>query len=280
MLHRRVFLTGLLAGLLGLTAPLCAQERMFRLSVDEQLHRSGLLKYILPRFSLKTGIKVSVQDLVQEEADFMVVADQTDVMITDIAVPAVARSPDWSSQVAFHAINESAKTGTAYWVILIDAEASPSAKSFVDWLVSDIGQKTVAAYQVDGLALFAPGSIAAPQQQAVMPDGDADAGEGLALLHCGRCHVVNEKNRMGGIGSTPSFAALRSFPDWQDRFLTFWSLNPHPSFTQVMGLTKPFDPNRPPHIAPVEITPVDLDAILAFAATIKPKDLGTPIETR
>ena len=85
---------------------------------------------------------------------------------------------------------------------------------------------------------------------------------------------------MGGIGSTPSFAALRSLAGWEDKFLAFWSENPHPSFTQVEGLTEPFDPDHPPHIAPVEITLDELEAIYAFAATIEPKDLGAPINER
>ena len=84
-----------------------------------------------------------------------------------------------------------------------------------------------------------------------MIKGDIDLGETLSLLHCGRCHVVNEKNRMGGIGSTPSFGALRAMPAWGDRFAVFWTLSPHPSFTQVEGMTEPFDPQHPPAIAPV-----------------------------
>jgi hypothetical protein len=102
----------------------------------------------------------------------------------------------------------------------------------------------------------------------------------LAHGTCGRCHVVSERNRFGGIGSTPSFPALRSMPDWEDRFRTFWALNPHPSFTQVEGLTEPFDPASPPHIAPVHLTMAESDAILAYVAGIAPKDLGAEIEAR
>jgi hypothetical protein len=106
---------------------------------------------------------------------------------------------------------------------------------------------------------------------------DIELGEAQSLLHCGRCHVVNEKNRMGGIGSTPSFGALRAMPAWEDRFAVFWTLNPHPSFTQVEGMTEPFDPQHPPAIAPVWPTLEEVEAINAFAASIPPKDLGAEV---
>ena len=111
-------------------------------------------------------------------------------------------------------------------------------------------------------------------------EGDANEGEKLSHFHCGRCHVISDRNRFGGIGSTPSFPALRAIPSWRDKFAAFWTLNPHPSFTQVVDITPPFDPDRPPHIAPVVITQEDLEAIVAYAASIEPKDLGAAVESR
>ena len=116
---------------------------------------------------------------------------------------------------------------------------------------------------------------AAAKAQAVA--GDAALGARLALVHCGRCHVVDARNRMGGIGSTPSFAALRTRAGWADLFRAYWSQNPHPSFTQVVGVTPPFHPDRPAFVAPVTITLAEIDAITAFVATIVPKDLGAPV---
>jgi len=117
---------------------------------------------------------------------------------------------------------------------------------------------------------------------ALVPDQGAHAadyapGEKLTLFHCGRCHVVNQRNRYGGIGSTPSFAALRTLADWEARFKTFWTLAPHPAFTQVAGMTEPFPADRPPPIHPVELTLEQVDRIIGFARTIAPKDLGAPI---
>ncbi len=119
--------------------------------------------------------------------------------------------------------------------------------------------------------------VAQPQVAAA---GDVAHGERLALRHCGRCHVVNEKNRFGGIGSTPSFAALRALPQADDKFAAFWTFNPHPAFMQVEGQTKPFDAAHPPSAAPVILTQQEAEAIAAYAATIPPLDLGAPVKPR
>jgi hypothetical protein len=111
-------------------------------------------------------------------------------------------------------------------------------------------------------------------------EGDAVAGEEISLTQCGRCHVINEKNRMNGMGSTPSFRVLRSLPSWQERFETFYVLNPHPSFTQIEDVTPPFDPARPSPIVPIEITLDDLEAILAYVSLVEPADLGAPIQSQ
>lgn len=107
---------------------------------------------------------------------------------------------------------------------------------------------------------------------------DYAPGEKLTLFNCGRCHVINEKNKYGGIGSTPSFGALRTLEDWEDRFNTFFALPPHPAFTQVEGVTEPFPINRPSPIHPMELTLQQLEIITEFARTIPPKDLGGEIQ--
>jgi hypothetical protein len=109
---------------------------------------------------------------------------------------------------------------------------------------------------------------------------DYAPGEKLTIINCGRCHVVSSKNRMGGIGSTPSFAVLRTFPDWEDRMKAFWTLRPHPSFTQVEGMTKPFAEDQPAHVHPIRLTLDELDQIIAYARTIPPADLGADLTPR
>ena len=80
------------------------------------------------------------------------------------------------------------------------------------------------------------------------------------------------------ISTMPSFALMRSFPDWETRFATFHLLKPHGSFTQIDGVTDPFDPASPPSIMPMTMTLDELDAILAYVSGIKPADLGAPLQ--
>ena len=117
------------------------------------------------------------------------------------------------------------------------------------------------------LALLA-GSVPAALAQDYAP------GEKLTIVNCGRCHVVSAKNRMGGIGSTPSFAVLRTFDDWEARMKKFWTLRPHPSFTQIDGVTDPFPEHRPPHVHPIRLTLDELGRIIAYTRTIPPAELG------
>lgn len=105
-------------------------------------------------------------------------------------------------------------------------------------------------------------------------------GEKLALANCGRCHVVNDRNRMGGIGSTPSFAILRSRSDWEKRMKSFWTRRPHISFTQIEGVTHPFPINRPPPIHPITLTRHQVDQIVDYMRSLKPADLGKKMRTR
>lgn len=102
-------------------------------------------------------------------------------------------------------------------------------------------------------------------------------GEKLTLLHCGRCHVINERNRMGGIGSTPSFGALKALADWRAKFEGFWFQPPHKAVVQIEGVTEPFHPERPSPIATVELTEAEVETILRFVETIEPKNLGAEI---
>ena len=116
----------------------------------------------------------------------------------------------------------------------------------------------------------------------LLPHGSAIAddyapGEKLTLFHCGRCHVINERNKYGSIGSTPSFGALRTLDDWEARFDAFFTLAPHPAFTQVKDVTEPFPAHRPSPIHPMELTLEDIETIREFARTIPPKDLGAEV---
>lgn len=225
-----------------------AGDRDFRLSAPAALVDSGLLKHLLPRFSLKTQIRV---ELVEGAAE-------------------VALVPEGEGVAVFSGVG-------ATWRMQVNG-AHGGAVRFAEWLTSDVGRRTLTSYQVDGVQAFTLPAEEAEVDVAVSFAGDAAEGLKLSSVHCGRCHVVSEANRMNAIGSTPSFFVLRTMRDWHRRFQSFFALNPHPSFTQVAEVTEPFPINRPSPIAPVEITLDDLDAIMAYVNQLEPADLGAPIK--
>ena len=165
----------------------------------------------------------------------------------------------------------------ATWRMQVD-ESHDGAARFAEWLSSDVGRRTLTSFEVDGVQPFTLPAEKTVTEAVATFEGDAAEGLKLSSLHCGRCHVVSEANRMNAIGSTPSFFVLRTMRDWNRRFESFFALNPHPSFTQVAEVTAPFPANRPSPIAPVEITLDDLDAILAYVNQLEPADLGAPIK--
>lgn len=245
--HLWRFSLGALAAVL-LTQPVLAQDKIFTLEAPDALVDSGLLKFLLPRFSLKT---------------------QTRITLAEPGTPADARFGD-GGIVAFAGLDT---------VWKFDAGDDPDAQRFADWLRSDVGRNTVDSYQVDGVAPFTSEIKVEKVVVQITYDGDALRGEEVSLSHCGRCHVVSDKNRMNSIGSTPSFAVLRTLRDWEDRFQAFYVLKPHPAFTQIENVTEPFDPTRPSPIAAVEMTLDDLENIIAFVQGIAPAELGRPIQS-
>lgn len=246
-----------LAALMALAAPEARAEEPLRVQVPAALIESGFMQHILPRFRFRTRVGAEPQTG----------PDGADAALTEEGEsPPVMTSAD----------------GRAYRYTLRDGppERRALAEKLGGWLRSPAGRRAIEGFEIDGAPAFAAGEAIPEREEAVEVEGDVHAGARLALMHCGRCHVVDERNRTGGIGSTPSFAAMRAMPEWHARFVGFWALNPHPAFTQVEGLTEPFDPLRPPHIAPIRLTPEEAEAIAAYAATLEPKDLGASVQAR
>lgn len=216
---------------------------------DPAIEATGLWSYALPRFKLKTRVSVLVE-----------VGDAGgDVLLsTDGEMPVMLGAG-----------------GTAYGVTV--NMPSAGATRFVDWLLSDIGQRTLAAYRLNDQQVFFPVETVVVVEE-IRLEGNVVVGEAEAYAKCGRCHVVGPRNRMNGIDSTPSFAALRTLDDWQEKFNRFWTLNPHPSFTQIENVTPPFPPDLPPFIYPIFLTSDEVTAIGAYMQTIQPIDLGPPLE--
>lgn len=246
----------LFAGLLSLTLFILAtgtgraQSRTFRLSAPDTLVASGFLKHLLPRFSLKTQVRIE-----------LVGAGEADARL----------SSEGRGTPVFEGLD-------ATWVLITLTPGNEHVGRFKDWITSEVGRKTIGGFKPDGKALFTAAAAREEADEQVVLSGNVVEGEQLAVRHCGRCHMVNEATRMTTIGSSPSFAVMRGFADWQARFEAFFALNPHPSFTLIDGVTEPFDASRPSPIVPLEMTLDELDAILAFVSKIPPADLGAPIQ--
>ena len=99
--------------------------------------------------------------------------------------------------------------------------------------------------------------------------GDVTAGRKIAHQHCARCHVIDEKNKFGGIGSTPSFKLLvTAFKDWRTRFKTFYARRPHPALITIEGRGR-LREDLPPNAHPIELSSKAVDDILALAEDIR-----------
>ncbi|MGJ8584471.1 MAG: hypothetical protein ACSHXD_10290 [Marinosulfonomonas sp.] len=229
-----------------------AQDKALTLSAPDALVETGLLGHILPRFTLKHRLRVTI----------VPPGSASDVSIStdDIGQP-VFQGPE-----------------QIWYFDSAQEPPSPEIEKFRDWLYSDVGKNTIESFQPQDAVMFTTDFAQDTAPQEVAYTGDVLQGEALSLKLCGRCHVVSDVNRMKAIGSTPSFGVLRTFEDWDFRFQAFYTLNPHPSFTQIVDVTEPFADNAPSPIHPLRMTTDDLEAILAYVAQIAPADLGAPIQ--
>ncbi|MGP6085750.1 c-type cytochrome [Antarctobacter jejuensis] len=220
-----------------------------QLYAPPELVDSGLIKHILPRFTLKTRVRVRLAESAEG---------------ADIALGAEGRP-------LFSGLD-------AVWHLRMGRTEHVGAARFADWLTSEIGSNTIASFAPDGAALFGPPPDTQDIKVSVTYEGDAKLGHEVSRAKCIRCHVVDDESRGVGIGSTPSFAVLRSLGDWEERFYSFYALNPHPSFTIVADVTPPFPENRPPAIIPVELTLDEVEAVVAYVAAMQAADLGAPLQ--
>ena len=231
------------------TAAVGQDDNRFTLRVAAELENSGLMAYLLPRFALKSGRRAEL------------VADGADMEI-DSAGP--EDTPLLAREDRIYAI--------------VAQNDNAAAALFASWIGSEIGQNAITAFvPAEGVRFSA--APAEAEVTVIVFDGDAALGARLAKAHCGRCHRVDAERTGMGIGSTPSFPALRSLADWDERFLSFYALNPHPAFLRVAEVSPPFDPAFPPAIHPVELTLAEVEAIQAYAAALEPMDLGAPVQS-
>jgi len=230
-----------------------AEQKHIALYAPDSLTGTGVLKHILPRFSLKHNIRVGMAPI-QAQAD-VVLSEQK------------AGSPAFQN-------------GSEIWYVSVQGEgASDFAETFIDWITSDIGKSAIESFVSSNGITFSTqfdAALLTPQETELV---DVTLGHQIAMKNCGRCHAIDETNRKKTIGSTPSFAALRTFQDWEIRFEAFFTLNPHPSFTQIEDVSEPFSEGSPPPISPIFLTLEELDEIIAYARQVMPADLGQSIQS-
>ena len=118
---------------------------------------------------------------------------------------------------------------------------------------------------------FYLGMVIAPFQYATAND-IIEKGREVVRQHCTRCHVVPNMNPYGGIGSTPSFAALKWLSDWEYRFEVFYTLPPHPALVSIQGVSEERSASLPVFVAEIELQIDDVDAILSFVRTLETPD--------
>ena len=226
-----------------------AEDKLVKLYVPTALEESGLPKYMLPRFSLKTQVRITPVDS-PEAAD-------------------LALGP--TGKPLFEGLGET-------WRMDVRSPDHPGTQRLVQWLQSDVGQRTIRSFAPEGKPLFGAPTVEAVVAEVEVVDGQAELGHKVSRAKCTRCHAVDLATRGFGIGSAPSFSVLRALPDWQERFEAFYILNPHPSFTQIADLTQPFPADRPSPIVPIEMTIDELGAVMAYVSTMTAADLGKPLD--
>lgn len=239
----------MIATLIMLPMGALSDDKLVRLYAPPSLIETGLLKHILPRFSLKTSVRV---ELVGQPTEAEMVIGP-------------------NGQPLFEGAG-------AIWHMDLLAPDHAGAKRLADWLNSDIGLRTITGFAPEGAALFNLPEVAAVEATAVEPEGDVALGYEISKATCARCHAVDEAGRKNDIGSTPSFFVLRAFEDWEYRFTAFYVLKPHAAFTQIAEVTEPFPEDRPSPMVPIELTLDELDAVIAYVAAVQPADLGDPLE--
>lgn len=222
------------------------------LSVDSAVP-SGLVDYVLPRFSLKTQVRF---DRIEVDGDLQLTTRQTDA-----GIPICTLND--GTVVSLSA---------ARWV-----QSDPSYLAFRDWLRGESGRASISDYRENGQIVATPIALDAPKPPPVVIIGDPVRGERLSLVHCSRCHKVDRAAKYSGLDSSSSFHAMRGFEDWLVRFASFFTVSPHKALISVKGSGITQDRALIP-MAPIDLSIEDVNDIVAFVHGLEPLDLGRPIQ--
>ena len=234
-----------------LTKNLSSEE--IHLHFPEELLMVEFDKHILPRFKFKTQIKIKAVNFF-ENSDASIGIKTNGISI-------------------FSDLND-----IIYKIELITSEEAKLKKidKFIDWLKSTSGISAIEGFQFNEVPIFKAILSEKKEKKEFVFEGDSKNGLLISQKHCKRCHVVDD-NAFAGIDSSPSFHAMRSFEDWEERFRAFWTVSPH---LNVISITEVYDAGSnlsPVVIAPIELTLDEVDDILSYVSKIVPKDLGKPI---
>ena len=237
------------------TASETNDNNQISLEFPEELLMIEFEKYILPRFKFKTQIKLSVS---------------TGNKLYDAKLGILSTGVEVFSDLNGFVYRLETKT--------TDPEKLSKLEKFAKWLTSDSGIRTIEDFSIQGVQVFTAVEYSEEQEESEIFDGDIASGLGLSQTHCKRCHVVDD-NAFAGIDSTPSFHAMRSFDNWQERFTAFWTVSPHLNVISISEVYQAGSKTVPITIAPIELSLDEVDDILAYVASIVPKDLGKPINS-
>jgi len=219
----------------------------------EELKMIEFDKHLLPRFKFKTQIAIKNSD---EE-------DSHDVLIGIIE----------KGQPIFSDLN-----GFLYRleIITLDEDKRKKAEKFMTWLTSPSGIAVIEDFSIDDTPIF-KGIKHQKEEKIVMNfAGNITSGLSLSQVHCKRCHVV-DNNAFAGIDSSPSFHALRSIKNWEEKFRAFWTVSPHLSVISITDIYEAGSSRSPVTMVPIELNLSEVEDILAYVASIKPKELGEAI---
>ncbi len=269
MCRLSVLLSACLVWLLAGAGPGRAAADAFRLFVAPDLAGAGLVRYLAPRFRFRSGIRVLPVGTLEEADAALLPVGSIDESLRAQAVllrPAL--------------VERKGDRRYLYLVLTKEPARAAAARAFLDWMFSRPGKAAIESFPDEKNPAFTPADKAPVVVKPAKFEGDPQRGHVLARRHCRRCHVVEPADPYAGIGSTPSFMALRALPDWQRRFSVFWSLRPHLGLVDVEEMSPERPPSRPVPIAPVRMTLDDVEDVLAYVARLAPKDLGKPVEMR
>ena len=129
------------------TAQTADNPKQVRVFVDPEFIESGLFKYLAPRFTLKTQVR-------------LILGEQSDAQVA----------------IAIATGRPIAQRGDVIWAVqLIDGE-HPGAERFVDWLQGEVAQNTILAFAPETGDRFVIPEVQDTIEQVVNFTGDAALG--------------------------------------------------------------------------------------------------------